>query len=224
MTGFRENDDGTATTSSGRTGDSSTASSCRSCWSLTDFFKDKQRCCVGAAVEYSRPEELSLWWTRTIGMTPRVKIIIEQLARMRVAGIRDNIIAAKLGMTQSGLSRILALPEYRELEEAVLMGTVSKMDSALAGRADAMKDYLRQGVPVALRALVETVSQTKDLRARLSAASELLDRDPDKTFAKGAARLDERAPSVSEAMLDTVTEGADKIGAAATTLAKQKIN
>lgn len=154
-------------------------------------------------------------------MTPKVKIIIEQLARMRVAGIRDNIIAAKLGMTQSGLSRILALPEYKELEEAVLMGTVSKMDQALAGRADAMKDYLRQGVPVALRALVETVSQTKDLRARLSAASELLDRDPDRNFVKGAAKIDDHAPSINEKFLDNVTAGADEV---ATSTAKTKIN
>jgi hypothetical protein len=135
---------------------------------------------------------------------------------MRVAGIRDNIIAAKLGMTQSGLSRIVALPEYQELEEAVLMGTVSKMDQALAGRADAMKEYLRQGVPVALRALVETVSQTKDLRARLSAASELLDRDPDKNFVKGAARIDDHAPSLNEKFLDSVTAGADAVATNAT--------
>jgi hypothetical protein len=154
-------------------------------------------------------------------MTPKVKIIIEQLARMRVAGIRDNIIAAKLGMTQSGLSRILALPEYQELEQAVLMGTVSKMDQALAGRADAMKDYLRQGVPAALRALVETVTQTKDLRARLSAASELLDRDPDKNFSKGVSRIDETAPAVSERMLDSIAEGADVV---ATAVGTKRIN
>jgi hypothetical protein len=147
-------------------------------------------------------------------VTPRVKIIIEQLARMRVAGIRDNIIAAKLGMSQGGLSRILALPEYQDVEAAVLTGTVSKMDASLAGRADLLKDYARQGVPVALRALVEACTQSRDLRARISAAGELLDRDPDKLFAKGSARLDDRSQPVSEGMLKDITDEADKVGAA----------
>lgn len=157
-------------------------------------------------------------------MTSKVKIIIEQLARMRTAGIRDNIIAAKLGMTQSGLSRILALPEYKELEESVLMGVVSKMDSALAGRADLMKDYLRQGVPIALRALVETVTQTRDLKARLSAASELLDRDPDKNFVKGAVRQEDNAPQISEAMLDAITAPADAVATSVASQNKVRIN
>lgn len=147
-------------------------------------------------------------------MTPRVKIIIEQLARMRVAGIRDNIIAAKLNMSQAGLSRILALEEYRDVEAAVLSGTVSKMDAALAGRADDLKSYARQGVPVALRALVEACTQSRDLRARISAASELLDRDPDKLFAKGNARMNEQAQPVSEAMLKDIAIEADAIGSA----------
>lgn len=143
-------------------------------------------------------------------MTSRVKILIEQIARMRVANIRDNIIAAKLGMSQSGLSRIIALPEYQDVENCVLTGTVSKMDSALAGRADALKDYCRQGVPLALRALVESVTQSRDLRARISAAGELLDRDPDKTFAKGVARRDADSTPVSQGMLDALTADADK--------------
>jgi len=147
-------------------------------------------------------------------MTPRVKIVIEQLARMRVAGIRDNIIAAKLNMSQGGLSRILALQEYQDVEAAVLSGTVSKMDAALAGRADALKDYCRQGVPVALRALVEACTQSRDLRARISAAGELLDRDPDKLFAKGAARMNNEAQPVSTAMLDAIAVEADKVGVA----------
>jgi hypothetical protein len=154
-------------------------------------------------------------------MTPRVKIIIEQLARLRVSGIKDNVIAAQLGMTQSGLSRILALPEYQDVEAAVLQGTVSKMDAALAGRSDAMKEYFKQGVPVALRALVETVTQNRDLRARLSAAAEILDRDPDKQFVKGTVRVDPASEhTVSTGVLDAVTEGADKVAAVAA--AKQK--
>ncbi len=43
-------------------------------------------------------------------MTPKVKILIEQIARFRVGGIRDGVIAAKLNISQAGFSRIIALP------------------------------------------------------------------------------------------------------------------
>lgn len=145
-------------------------------------------------------------------MNARVQIKIEQIARYRVMGVHDGVIAAKLGMTQSGLSRILALPEYKELEAAVLAGQVTKMDQALAGKIEPLKEYARQGVPLALRALVEAATQQRDLRARISAASELLDRDPDKTFVKGHVKLSEEAAvGMSEGTLDHLTAHADKI-------------
>jgi hypothetical protein len=61
-------------------------------------------------------------------MTSKVKILIEQIARYRVSGMRDGVIAARMGLSQSGLSRILSLQEYKDVEEAVLTGTVSKLD------------------------------------------------------------------------------------------------
>lgn len=149
-------------------------------------------------------------------MTPKVKILIEQIARLRVGGIRDGVIAAKLNISQSGLSRIVALPDYQDVEQAVLHGTVSKMDEALAGRADALKEYAKQGVPVALRALLEAATQQRDLRARIAAASEILDRDPDRLFAKGQVRASEDAPAISEAALKALDGVADKAGEAVT--------
>lgn len=149
-------------------------------------------------------------------MTPKVKILIEQIARYRVGGIRDGVIAAKLNISQSGLSRILSLPEYKDEEACVLSGTVSKMDEALAGRADALKEYAKQGVPVALRALLEAATQQRDLRARISAASEILDRDPDRLFAKGQVKLGDTAQAVSEAALKALDEIADKTAVSAT--------
>lgn len=144
-------------------------------------------------------------------MTPKVKIAMEQLARMRIAGIRDGVIAAKLGYTQAGLSRILALPEYQELEEAILTGVVSKMDEALSGNVKAMTKYFENTVPVALRTLFETVTQRRDLRAAMSAATEILDRDPQGTFSKKKVGLSEESPQVSTAMLDSMTPDADKV-------------
>jgi hypothetical protein len=156
--------------------------------------------------------------------SPRVKILIEQIARYRVSGIKDVVIAAKIGMSNSGLSRILALPEYKEVEDAVLHGVVSKMDSAMAGKTEVLKDYCRQGVPVALRALLEACTQSRDLRARISAASELLDRDPDKNFVKGHTKLDDSANfGIGDKHLDGITEAADKASAAATVLETKTI-
>ena len=155
-------------------------------------------------------------------MTPKVQILIEQIARLRVGGIRDGVIAAKLNISQSGLSRIIALPEYKDVEQAVLYGTVSKMDEALAGRADALKEYWKHSVPVACRALLEAATQQRDLRARISAASEILERDPEKLFAKGNVRASEDAPAVSEAALKALDEVADKAAVAATPV--QRVN
>lgn len=155
-------------------------------------------------------------------MTPKVKILIEQIARLRVGGIRDGVIAAKLNISQSGLSRIISLPDYKDVEQAVLQGTVSKMDEALAGRADALKEYAKQGVPVALRALLEAATQQRDLRARISAASEILDRDPDRTFAKGQVRESPNAPPISEELLKSLDGAADKAADAVTP--KERIN
>lgn len=144
-------------------------------------------------------------------MTPKVKIAMEQICRLRVAGIRDGVIAAKLGYTQAGLSRILALDEYKELEESILTGVVSKMDEALSGNVKAMTKYFETTVPVALRTLFETVTQRRDLRAAMSAATEILDRDPQGTFSKKRVGLNEDTPQVSTAMLDSLTPDADKV-------------
>jgi hypothetical protein len=159
-------------------------------------------------------------------LPPKVRIAIETIARMRVLGIRDNVIAAKLGYTQSGLSRIVALPEYQDFEQAVLQGAVSKMDEALAGRVKEMKELYKQAVPSALSTLFETCRQRRDLRAAMSAASEILDRDPDGTFSKKSIRLvdNDNAPSVSAEHLAHLTSDADAAANAATLKKKETVN
>jgi hypothetical protein len=145
-------------------------------------------------------------------MTPKVKIAIEQIARMRVAGIRDGVIAAKLGLSQAGLSRILALPEYQDFEQAILQGVTSKMDDALAGRVKELEQYFEHSVPVALRTLFETCVQRRDLRAAMSAASEILDRDPKGTFSKKHVGLNNNPEtSVSTDMLAAVSKESEKV-------------
>ena len=141
-------------------------------------------------------------------MTPKVHIKIEQIARLRIAGhISDERIARLLGLTRSGLSRILALPEYIECEQASLSGTISKMDEALAGKADIIRKVFAVGVPLAMRALVETVMQRKDLRACMHAATELLDRDPEHTFSKSRVELPNGVSLPEEMVKGIVAEG-----------------
>jgi hypothetical protein len=153
-------------------------------------------------------------------LPPKVRIAIESIARMRVMGIRDGVIAAKLGYTQSGLSRILALPEYKDYEEAVLQGQVSKMDEVLAGKVKEMQELYKQAVPTALSTLFETCRQRRDLRAAMSAATEILDRDPEGTFSKKRIGLGgETAPTVSPEHLASLTADAD----AASQAAKDKV-
>lgn len=153
-------------------------------------------------------------------MTPKVKILVEQIARMRVAGIRDSIIAVRVGLTQSGLSRIVALPEYRDLEECILQGQLSKMDEALAGKLEALKTHFELHVPLALRTLFETCAQRRDLRAAMGAASEILDRDPAGTFSKKRIALNDGAPSVSPELLAGLVGAADGVASEVTVAAK----
>lgn len=117
-------------------------------------------------------------------LSPRSNIKIQQIARMRVAGIKDTAIASHLGYSTSGLARILKLPDYVEVQEAILNGVISKMDESLAGRSEAMHEEFAIGVPLAMRALLDAAKQRKDVKASISAAAEILERDPKRTFSK----------------------------------------
>lgn len=119
-----------------------------------------------------------------MAQSAKVQIRMQQIARLRVAGVKDAVIAASVGLTPAGLARIVALDEFKDLQDSILHGTISKMDQALAGKADLIKQQFREGVPLAMRTLLETVTQRRDLRAAMAAASEILDRDPDGTLLK----------------------------------------
>jgi hypothetical protein len=108
------------------------------------------------------------------------RIRIQQAVRFRVSGISDERIAELVGMTDSAYRAMRQLKEYKDEEQAVLTGQISKMDAALAGRPEEIKNIARQGVPAAAATLLELVAQRRDLRAALAAAKEILDRDPDK--------------------------------------------
>ena len=106
------------------------------------------------------------------------------------------------------LKYLTSKEEYKEAEEAYLLGHLSEMDKAVAGKVDELRQGLRNAVP-ALRGLVEAVTQRRDLRTMLVAAKEILDRDPDQTFVSNRGNSEGIAtPHLPEAVLqDAVTNG-----------------
>lgn len=110
----------------------------------------------------------------------QTKIRIEQIARYRIAGIRDFRIAEILKITPAALKFICDKVEYKEVEEALLIGHLTEMDLALAGQVEPLKQEIRNAVPAALRCLVDAVNQRRDLRTALAASVEILKRDPDR--------------------------------------------
>lgn len=112
------------------------------------------------------------------------KMRIEQIARMRVNGIKDDRICELLNITEPVLRYIIKKPEYKDAEEAYLLGYVNKMDEAMAGNLEEMKRGWQVAVPAAMRCILDTVNQRRDLKAALAAAGEIFDRDPDGAFVK----------------------------------------
>lgn len=107
------------------------------------------------------------------------KIRIEQIARYRVAGVRDGKIAELLSIPIASFRQIVQMPEYKDVEEALLVGQLTQMDLALAGRVEPLRQEVRNAVPAALRCLVDACNQRRDLRTALAASVEILKRDPD---------------------------------------------
>jgi hypothetical protein len=139
---------------------------------------------------------------------PNIKI--PQIARWRIAGVSDKKIGDMLGMSVSGLARLLATPEYVEYEAALMNGHLMAMDRALAGKVEAIHNELRQAVPAACRALVDIVTQRRDMKAAFAAAKEILDRDPDRTLPATASQ-EAVAPGVPAAVLDAAAEAGNAI-------------
>jgi hypothetical protein len=111
-------------------------------------------------------------------------IRIPQIIRWRAAGVTDKKIADMLGLTPQAIAKVIQTPEYIEEETAYMNAHISKMDEALAGKIDIIHQNFRQAVPAAMRALVDAVTQRRDLKTAIAAAGEILDRDPDRTLAK----------------------------------------
>lgn len=130
---------------------------------------------------------------------------IQRVARMEVVGISDRAICENEGFDAPALKYLRGLKEYQEVKEDILQGHLTEMDRAMAGKVDIMRQEIRNAVPSALRCLIDVVNQRRDLRTALSAASELLDRDPDRVFLKAKAP-DSTAPGEGVRLPDTIIE------------------
>jgi hypothetical protein len=157
-------------------------------------------------------------------VTPKVRIKLEQIARLRVVGaISDGRIAELLGLSRPGLSRILALPEYKDAEECILTGTLTKMDEAMAGKVEEIRNALRPGVPAAVRALLDAVTQRRDTRASIVAAKEIIALDPDKALVVRRPEEDGYVPAdMSPLVLDNALQDGNQVANTIGAVAKAK--
>jgi hypothetical protein len=147
----------------------------------------------------------------------KMMMLVASIARMRVAGIKDIAIARALNYTNSGLQRILRTQAYREYEEAIFAGQLSKMDQALAKNVDLMHQNMRQAVPLALRTIVETAMQRRDLRAALAASQDILNRDPDRNFVlskDSVGNTESKTPGLPNVLIEAISKDADGVAAA----------
>jgi hypothetical protein len=143
-------------------------------------------------------------------------IRMTQAARYRVTGrLSDARIAELVGLTPGGFAQMAARPEYREIEESLLDGRISKIDEQIAGDDDALRQVAKTAVPMALRAMVEIVQQRRDLRSAMAAAKEILDRDPEGGFrstrAAAAAPTSEGGPTLPSDIIASLSLQGNKV-------------
>lgn len=113
----------------------------------------------------------------------KLRFRMQQVCIYRVRGqMSDAKIAEKVGLSLSGLQALLKHPEYVEMEEAEMAGSLSELEKKLSEDKEALRQEFKYAVPAALTALVQTVKQNRDLRAKMAAAKEILNRDPDGLF------------------------------------------
>jgi hypothetical protein len=149
---------------------------------------------------------------RNPGVSSALRLRIQRVARMRVAGIKDQVIQLREGITAPAFQYLIKLPEYIEVEEAVFDGTISAMDRAIAGNVETLRQEVRGAVPAALRTVIEVANQRRDLKTALAASLELLDRDPDRVAQKSKPQEQSiDGVRLPDGVIDVVSKEADKV-------------
>jgi hypothetical protein len=136
-------------------------------------------------------------------MGSNVRIKAEQIARLVVQGVPKSRIAIEMGMSYDGLIRITKTDEYLMIEQDVQSRMLGQMDAKLAQRADLRKNMADEmeddAVPEAWKIVLDNLRKKRDLKTAL----EILDRDPKRQFAKGAAgATQQKEPEVVRPTID----------------------
>lgn len=142
-----------------------------------------------------------------------------QIARARVLGaakgITDSEIARQFGLSTGGFARLIATPEYKEMETAVLSHVTTKQDAQLDGNLEALKKTFAKHIPAVMQSVLDVVMQKRDLKASLEAAKIWLDRDPARTLALDGHRSNGQGaastPPLPDEVLRQLKEDSDSV-------------
>jgi hypothetical protein len=146
------------------------------------------------------------------GLNSAIRLRIQRVARMRVAGIKDQVIQLREGINPPAFHYLIGLPEYKEVEESIFDGAISAMDRAIAGNVETLRQEVRGAVPAALRTVIEVANQRRDLKTALAASLELLDRDPDRVAQKSKpSEQSIEGVRLPDGVIDVVSKEADKV-------------
>jgi hypothetical protein len=104
------------------------------------------------------------------------KIRIACRLEMLNLGIRDQEIAAYLGMSKTSYSLLKKTKIYQQLHLQYLTGVLSDADTEVTNNFEYQRRILARGVPIALENLLRAASQRVDSKLNFEASKELLDR------------------------------------------------
>jgi 2-phospho-L-lactate guanylyltransferase (CobY/MobA/RfbA family) len=126
-------------------------------------------------------------------------------------------------MSPAGVANIMQSQEYKDHEAALLNGHLSAMDQALAGKVEVIHNEFKAAVPAAMRCLVDTVTQRRDLKAAMTAAKEILDRDPQRTLVS-KTQDEPVAPGIPASILEAAIEVGNDVARSYNNNPKDKAN
>jgi hypothetical protein len=109
---------------------------------------------------------------------PNYKTIIriERAIRLEVKGFSDAEIAEHIGLNKAGLATLKRNPLYTQVRIRVLNNVVGDLEQELGDDNHYIHQKIRSMLPKALQVL-EDALENPDVKARLSAAADVFDRD-----------------------------------------------
>ena len=153
--------------------------------------------------------------TSTLGAKTRMRY--EKIARYRATNrYTDAHIAGIVGLTPGGLAQAILSQEYKDIEAEVFKDHLENVESGLREDEEEIREAARAAVPLALRTLVNAVTQSKDLRTAVAAAKLLIENDPNRTLtssARGSASGNGggEGPQLPESVITHLTIQSNKV-------------